>query len=302
MTVQKNLEVLKVMNLSLNRKDMIILGALLKAQRDPSAFVEFKALREQLALDEGGKKGKDSLIYRSLSWLEQTGLVRVNRSGYMHSYNSGATLMNEAMKQIIRKRTMELGENLQLMDTEIQLISDMKTDEIAVDLISLAAGTQPVEKPVFAEGWLNISKLLDDKIYRDSRKKDVIRFTLEWYNRAEELEELRLVNLESILKRGVEMRGLERKKVEKERIERYKRKAEYYHQLGYNVGFRVYSRKDSTYQFVARNSDGIVLIVSESPLSAAWFPRSANTELVDDAVRGFDEDYERGSDASRFGS
>ena len=291
-----------ILNLNPNRKDMIVLGALLKAQRDPATFVEFKTLREQLALDEGGRKGRDSLIYRSLSRLEQTGLIRVDRSGHIHGYNSGVSLMSTAISRFIRRRKLELSRDLRLVDTEIQMIADIDSDELVSDLIALAAGTQRLEKPVFAEGWRNILRLLDDKIYQNSGKKDVIRFTMEWYDRPEELEEPRRGNLVSVLKRGVEMRGLEHRRVEKERIKRYTGILKQFRQSGYRVGFRVHLRKDTTYQFVSRNSEGIVLIVSESPLSAAWFPRGSNPELVDDAIRRFDMDYERGVDASSFGS
>ena len=63
---------------------MVVLGALLKSQTDPTIFVDFETIRAQLEIEEGGRKGKDSLIYRSLSWLEKTGFIRVDRSEYKH--------------------------------------------------------------------------------------------------------------------------------------------------------------------------------------------------------------------------
>ena len=60
-------EVFGILDLEIARKDIVILGAILKRQSDPSAFVDFESIRAQLAIDEGGKKGEDSLIYRSLS-------------------------------------------------------------------------------------------------------------------------------------------------------------------------------------------------------------------------------------------
>ena len=65
---------------------------------------------------------------------------------------------------------------------------------------------------------------------------------------------------------------------------------------GNEVGYRVLPREDATYQFIGRNNEGIVLIVSESPLSATWLPRSSNVELVDNAIDSFDSDYEKGTD------
>jgi len=296
--MEKSQEVLKAVHLELNRKDMIVLGALLKAQNNPDTYVDFKTLREQLELDEGGRKGKDSLIYRSLSWLEQTGLIKVDRSEHKHGYNSGVALMSRVMKRIIKERISALAKDLLLLDKEIQLISDMDSEVIAAHMVARATGAQPLEKPVFAQGWQSIQKLLDTRIYQNLEKNDVIRYTLEWYDQPEEAEEPRAAKLESLLKRGIELRGLEHGKGDKKRFHRLAEYYKYYRQMGYKVGLRMRLREDSTYQFVARNSEGIVLIVSESPLSATWFPRSANRELVDDAIQSFDRDYAEGLDIS----
>jgi hypothetical protein len=252
-------------------------------------------------LDEGGRKGKDSLIYRSLSWLEQTGLIKVDRSEHKHGYNSGVALMSRVMRQVIKEEISALAKDLLLLNKEIQLISGMDSEVIAAYMIARATGSQLLEKPVFAQGWQSIMKLLDSRIYQNLEKNDVIRYTLQWYDQSEEAEEPRASKLESLLKRGIELRGLEHGKGDKKSIHRLAERYKYYRQKGYKVGFRMRLREDSTYQFVARNSEGIVLIVSESPLSATWFPRSANRELVNDAIQSFDRDYAEGLDISTLG-
>ncbi len=299
--MQKMWDVLETIDLDLNRKDMIVLGALLKAQSEPTAFVDFDSLREQLTKDEGGKKGKDSLIYRSLSWLEQAGLIQVDRSGHKHGYNSNVGMMHKVLKQRMKARSSELLKETKAIDAEIQMMSEINTDSLAADIIVLAAGTQLVERPIFAQGWENILKLLDDKVYKNLKKNDIIRFTLEWYDRPEELEKPRVDKIEEMMKRGVEVRGLEHRKLEKTSFKRFAQRIEVFHQKGYKAGFRVCLRKDSTYQFVGRNSEGILLIVSENPLSVTWLPRSANPELVDNAIQSFDNDYLKGADFSTFG-
>ena len=301
MPVQKMFDVLETIDLDLNRKDMIVLGALLKVQSEPTAFVDFESLREQLAKEEGEKKGKDSLIYRSLSWLEQSGLIQVDRSGHKHGYNSNFGIMHKVLKQRIKAKSSDLAKESKALDTEIQMMSEINADSLAADIMALAAGTQPLEKPVFAQGWQNIIKLLDDKVYRNLKKNDIIRFTLEWYDRPEELEGQRVDIIEEMLKVGVEVRGLEHRKLEKKRLQRFAQRIEVFLQKGYKVDLRVCLRKDSTYQFVGRNSEGILLIVSENPLSVTWLPRNANPELVDDAIQSFDKDYLGGSDISTFG-
>lgn len=299
--MQKMRDVLETIELDLNRKDMIVLGALLKAQSEPSAFVDFDTLREQLAKDEGGKKGKDSLIYRSLSWLEQTGFIQVDRSGHRHGYNSNVSMMRKFVKQQIKTRSSDLAKEIKELDAEIQMISEVNANTLAADIIALAAGTKPVERPVFAQGWQNIIKLLDGRVYRNLKKNDIIRFTLEWYDRPAELEELRLDVIEEMLKKGVEVRGLEHRQLSKKRIKRFAQNMKIFLQRGYKASLRLCPRQDSTYQFIGRNSEGIMLVVSENPLSVTWFPRSTNPELVDNAIQSFDKDYFEGSDVLALG-
>jgi predicted transcriptional regulator len=301
LSMQQIPEVLEIIDLDLNKKDMIVLGALLKAQNEPTAFVDFESLREQLAKDEGGKKGKDSLIYRSLSWLEQAGLIRVDRSGHKHGYNSNVGMMYTFLKHRIKAKTSDLAKETRTIDAEIQIMSEINVDSLVADIIALASGTKLVDRPVFAQGWQNIIKLLDDKIYRNVKKNDIIRFTLEWYNQPEELEESRVDRIEEMLKMGVEIRGLEHRKPEKKRFQRFTQRNSFYLQKGYKAGLRVCLRKDSTYQFIGRNSEGILLIVSENPLSATWLPRDANPELVDNAIETFDTDYNTGKNIEYVG-
>jgi predicted transcriptional regulator len=296
--MQQMFEVLEAVDLDLNRKDMIVLGALLKAQSEPTSFVEFDSLREQLARDEGGKKGKDSLIYRSLSWLEQSGLIQVDRSRHKHGYNSNVGMMHRVLKRLMVDKSSTLAKELKQLDSEINLLSEINASTLAADMISLAAGSQPVEKTIFVQRWENILRVLDSKVYRNLKKNDIIRFTLEWYDRPENAEKPRVLNIESLLKAGVEIRGIEHRKLKKERVQRYARLFDYFRQKGYKVGFRLCIREDSTYQFIGRNSEGILLIVSENPLSATWLPRSANPELVDNAIQSFDRDYLEGTDIS----
>jgi hypothetical protein len=296
--MQQMPDILEAIDLDLNTKDMVVLGALLKVQGKPTAFADFESLRDQLAKDEGGKKGKDSLIYRSLSWLEKTGLIEIDRSGHKHGYNSNIGLMNKVVKHSIRNKIECLVKEIKALDAEIQLLSEISPESLAADIISLSTGSQPEERPIFAQGWQNILKLLDDKIYRNLKKNDILRFTLEWYDRSEDSEKSRVMTIESILKSGVEIRGLEHRKIKKERVRWLSQKYNRFSQTGYKVGFQFCKRKDSTYQFIGRNSEGILLIVSENPLSATWLPRSANQELVDDAIQTFDRDYREGSDIS----
>jgi hypothetical protein len=293
--------VLEILNFEMTRKDIVILGAILKSQGDPTTFVDFETIRAQLATEEGGKKGKDSLIYRSLSGLEKTGFIRVNRSEHKHGYNSDVGLMHEVFRKAIKDATSKIENELGEIDSEIELISKMNIDELKQDMLALAAGEQKIEKPIFAEGWESVLQLIDDKIYNHVKKGDLVRFAMEWLSRPDMITAMRVDRLGKLMADGVIFQGLEHGKVSKQQQELFKRYTFAYREQGYNPGFKICERQDSTYQFVGRSDEGIVLIVSENPMSATWIPRSANPDLVDNAIETFDADYDAGIDIADMG-
>ncbi|TFG34068.1 hypothetical protein EU527_05140 [Candidatus Thorarchaeota archaeon] len=292
---------IEILEVDLNSKDMVVLGALLKSQNDPKMYVDFETLRAQLEIDEGGRKGKDSLIYRSLSWLERTGYVEVDRSSHRHGYNSNVRLIHKAIQDSIKGKMNSFENELKELDMEIRSISDIDAELLQSELTDLAAGEKELEKPVFAVEWQNILHLLDEKIYRNLKKGDIIRLTVEWLYRFDELTPLRLKLIENLLQKGVIFKGVEHKKIDPNTLAPRIRILRMWREQGYNLGYRINLREDATYQFIGRNSEGIVLIVSENPFSATWLPRESNPELVDNAIISFDTDYENGIDIFEYG-
>jgi hypothetical protein len=293
-------EVLEIIGLDKTRKDMVVLGALLKAQKEPTDFVDFEKLREQLTIDEGSRKGKDSLIYRSLSWLEKEGFLRIDKSGHKHGYHSSIAIIERALAKMVDKTIKSLERNLQEIDSDVTLLSEMNIDIMASGVVDLAAGKKKIEKSVFAQGWENILKLLDNKVYKGLKDGDVVRIKLEWLSDIDYLQPRRTMQYENLLQNGVEIRALDHDRGEKKLRPGMKKILINMRNSGSKVGYRILPRDDATYQFIGRNNEGIVLVVSERPLSATWLPRSSNTELVDNAIDNFDKDYDLGTDLLDF--
>ncbi len=293
-------EMLGVVGLDTSKKDMVILGALLKAQGEPADYIDFETLREQLAKDEGSRRGKDPLIYRSLSWLEKEGFVKIDSSGHKHGYNSSIAIIERALERIVSQHIVTMQKNLKQIDSKVNVLSEINSEALASGLIDLVAGTSKIEKPIFAQGIDNILNLLDDKVYKGLKKGDVVRIKLEWLSQGDYLNARRVLNAEKLLKKGVEFRALDHNRGEKKLRKDVRRSIINWRKEFDTVGYRVFPRKDATYQFVSRNTEGIVLVVSESPLSATWLPKVVNPELVDNAIESFDSDYNLGTDILDF--
>ena len=292
-------EILEILELDLGRKDMVVLGALLKAQKEPSDYVDFETLREQLAKDEGSRKGKDSLIYRSLSNLERDGFLEIDKSEHTHGYNSSIARMEEALKRILGEKRKSLEKDLETIDSDIGAISKMDSDTLAYRLVNLVTGKKREDQTVFAQGWDNIIRLHNEKVGKGLKKGDVVRATLQWYTQTEFSDPKRLKQTLSVIQQGAEFRILDHDRTERELRNNIREFTTMLIGLG-NVGYRIFPREDKTYQFMARNKEGLVLFVSEQPLSATWIPRTVNPELVDTAIEGFDRDYEKGIDLLEY--
>ncbi|MHA2149047.1 MAG: hypothetical protein ACXAAN_10405 [Candidatus Thorarchaeota archaeon] len=293
-------KVIEIVGLDKTRKDMIVLGALLKAQKDSTEFIDFETLREQLSIEEGSKKGKDSLIYRSLSWLDKEGFLKIDKSSYKHGYNSGIAILEGALARIVLKKTKILEKELKQIDSEVVALSEMESDIMASGVIDLAAGKRKLERPVFAQGWENIVGLVRDKVYKNLKMGDIVRVSLEWLTQTDYMNPEGLMNAEKLLEIGVEFRSIDYDRGERKIRDNFRKILVKMNEGGYKIGYRIFPRKDATYQFIARNTEGIVLVVSESPLSATWLPRSSNPELVENAIDNFDSDYELGTDLLDF--
>ena len=292
-------EVLEILELDVMRKDMIVLGALLKAQKDPSEYVDFETIRKQLAIDEGSRKGKDPLIYRSLSKLEKDGFIKIDKSGHTHGYNSSIAMMETALEKMLEEKMKNFEEELLNVDSDITALSSIESDIVASRLADIATGKKRKDETVFAQGWDNIIQLHNEKVSRGLKKGDVVRMTLEWFSHADYNDPIRLKRTFSVIQQGAEFRVLDYDGIERELRKNMREYIIKAREIG-NVGYRVFPRDDSTYQFMSRNREGIVLFISERPMSATWIPRTENPELVDSAIEGFDRDYEKGTDILEF--
>jgi hypothetical protein len=292
-------EVLEVLEIEVTRKDMVVLSALLKAQKEPSDYIDFETLREQLAKEEGSRKGKDPLIYRSLSNLEKDGFLKIDRSGHTHGYSSSIAMMEKALEGIIGEKLKSLERDIENVDSDLVDITRIDSDTLAYRLVDMATGKKRADQTVFAQGWDNIVRLHNEKVANVLKKGDVVRLTLQWFSQTNYSDPKRLQQTLSVIQRGGEFRVLDYDGAEREirkNMYEYIKNAQ---DIG-NVGYRIFPREDSTYQFMSRNREGIVLFISEKPLSATWIPRTENPELVDNAIDGFDRDYEQGIDILEY--
>ncbi|MFW9850939.1 MAG: hypothetical protein ACFFF4_17565 [Candidatus Thorarchaeota archaeon] len=281
-------------------KSRVLKGAIL-AQRRLGEGVTFDELRSKIAEKQGGKRVVRPLIYRYLKSLEESGFLDVDRSSNPNQYIVNISNLSEGIE---RSRLVKLSE-LTLKHGEIQeLIQNLNNTTpvwLARDMVELLVGSTYVSNSRSAQGMIQIQNMINSEIYSRARQGDIIRCTLDWdFQPASYEEKNRRIGF-ALFSNKVKMRFLlhDPSRVDQallaDRIQVY-RGVQSDPNLSEYAETRVTFKKTKTYQCVALNREGIVLIVSEDPYTGVWIPRTVNQKLVDEVVDQYDRDFATGVD------
>ncbi|MHA2205440.1 MAG: hypothetical protein ACXABC_06240 [Candidatus Thorarchaeota archaeon] len=291
----KTLDVLRV---NLEEGQYKVLRAILMAQDKTTEAVTFSQIQDQM-IAEKRKKMSRPLAYRYLKALENRGYIEVVKGSYRNEYKANYNTIMRAIQKS-RHETMEnLWKQRDELESKIEYINNLNLAETSTKIIELLAEKEYRKTPRSATGLDNIHRLTDAVLYSKAKKGDVIRVTYDWVQREDDIEKRRLEIGRTLLQRGLVFRTLvhnERSSLQTDlaiiRAKEYKLMKE----AGFKVDSRVSFESDQTYQIIALNKEGIVLIVSEEPVTAVWIPRSANALLVDEAIERFDEHFNSAKD------
>ena len=271
---------------------MVVLRALMKAQKDYDTFVTFEDIKEAFEVEEGEKSVSDPLLYRSLASLEKDGFIIVDRTGYRHRYGSSHKVMRVGLKKAKEAAVKDLENRVSHLDSEIERLRHFDSAVLASQFMSSMTGRRVRTKPIFVEGLGPCFNLIEREVCNKANRGDIIRFTTDWM-RAEEDHDGRIAGiLESMGKSGAEVRLLCRSDDKDGFSSEFGAVIQKLKDQAYSIEFRRWIRADATYQFVSKSGDGMVLIVAEEPLAGTWISREANTLLIDSAIESFENDYE----------
>ncbi len=291
MTSRTRESVLAIIGFNPDERRMVILRALMKAQKDHESFVTFEEIKEAFRIEEGEKSVTDPLLYRSLTSLEKDGYIIVDRTGYRHRYGSSHKVMRIGLKKAKQAALEELESKADRIDSEIEALADLDSNRLAEDFMSLMTGKRVKTKSIFVEGLQSCFGVIDREICESANRGDIIRFTSDWMRAEEDVEGRLAIIFECLGKSGAELRILCRSAENKGLTDKYRAIIQKLHEQGHRTEMRRLPRDDATYQFVSKSREGMILVVAEAPLAATWISRNDNLLLIDSAIESFEEDY-----------
>jgi hypothetical protein len=291
-------QLLDIIGFSLTDWRARVLRAILITQADQDAPVTFDEIYPSLQNESLGKRIAQPLVYRSLSSLEKDGYIEVDKSRYKHLYWTGIDIIHAALEKAQGMSLAGLRERAKQADSDIESISNASISSLAVNLVETITGNPSQQRARFAQGYDDIYSMSTNTIYAQSERGDVVRICLDWISSEPSKAAERIMDILRLLERGVEIRALGHT-MWTPTNEGGARLSVFYGSVrdeGLPLTLKICPRTERTYQFISRNHDGIVLIVSENPPTATWIPRGANPYLVDEAISSFDKDFTAGVD------
>ncbi|MFW9886954.1 MAG: hypothetical protein ACFFER_02155 [Candidatus Thorarchaeota archaeon] len=272
---------------------MVVLRALIKAQKDHESYVSFEEIKEAFRIEEGEKSVTDALLYRSLTSLEKDGYIIVDRTSYRHRYGSSHKVMRKGLRKAKKSAMVTLESKADKIEAEIETLRLLDSNALAGELMSMLTGKRIKPKSIFVEGLQSCLGVVDREICQSANRGDIVRFTTDWL-RAEEDVDGRIMSIfECLGKSGSEIRVLCRSSANIQQTNNLSNIVQKLYDTGHRVEMRRLSREDATYQFVSKSGEGMMLIVAEAPLAATWISREANLLLIESAVASFEEDYSK---------
>jgi hypothetical protein len=292
-------QLLDIIGFSLTDWRSRVLKAILIAQGDQDAPVTFDEICRSLRNENLEKRIAQPLVYRSLSSLEKDDYIEVDKSHYKHRYWTGIDIIHAALEKAKATSLAGLRGRVKQADSDIESISDVSISSLATKLVETVTGTPSQQHARFAQGYDDIYNMSMNAVYARSERGDVIRMCLDWISSNPSKAAERIMDIIRLLERGVEIRALGHTiwtpiNDDGARLSAFYRSVR---DEGLPLTLKIRPRTERTYQFISRNQDGIVLIVSENPPTATWIPRGANPYLVDEAISSFDKDFAAGVDS-----
>jgi sugar-specific transcriptional regulator TrmB len=288
-------EALDLLGFNLNEQRFSVLRIILLMQHKQGIPADFTSIHKRMIAENGNKNVPRSQVYRCLRSLENEGYINSDRSSHPHHYNATPEILTTALSDAKVEALRRLEFKRTALNSEIERLSGSDLMRDAIDTIEVATGVPSRTVSSFAEGHEQIRGLADSEVYSVTKKGDIIRVSLGFMRSAPNITTERIGALSEVVRRGATLKALLSKQWERSDSTTGPMTDAYRSLLQENrdVSIRKRTTMDATYQILARNNGGILLIVSEDPPAATYIPRSVNEQLVDDAIAGFDAEFDK---------
>lgn len=283
---------------------MNLLSVILRLQTDPPIPLSFADIYEQLLKDEPVAKLTKAWVHRVLKALVETQLVRVeNPSAHRKKYIADVNTVMAGLEQIKSDRIHTLEAQQSEISKTLEAVTELDCGVLAQQYVRTVTGTQQKISSRIVRGVDELHRVLKYNMLDVAKKGDTIRATALWIEPfADEGIIDRTVKFIEAASRGADVRYMVSadafrldNMTDVSTTEKGTQMIHYIDELrksGVKFDVRIYDGP-KTYNQVSLNTDNMVLIIAEDPVTATWITRDFNPDLIDNAVKAFDRDWKK---------
>ncbi|NHI82766.1 MAG: hypothetical protein EAX81_00495 [Candidatus Thorarchaeota archaeon] len=287
-------------------RDMLILETILRMQKEPPVHFSFSEIFSALKVHHPSAKLKKPAVHKSLQWLLENQLVRLESSiKYRKKYLADANTLMAGLENLKMRLSKELQTKKRQTEKALKLVESCNCSELSQRIMTAITGRRASPNSRFMRGMEEFERVTDSTIYDRATEGDVIRNSLLWIGPFTEGATERFGRVVEAAKKGAEVRYASHPDLllQSDKLKKDVSSDWIQHTLadfiavraeGKLIDLRIIDVDKKGYQFAALNNEVMAFFISEDPITAAWVTREFNPDLIDNAIADFDKRWEQG--------
>jgi len=282
---------------------MNILGIILRLQEFPPVPLTFAEIYEQFLKEDPSTKLTKAWVHRVLKSLVDSQIIRVeNPKSHRKRYIADVNTIVTGFERLKSSKVEALENSGKEIDEELTSINALDCGHLSKEFVKAVTGRQEEVSSRIIRGVEELHRVLRYNMLDIAREGDIIRATVHWVAPfVDESIFTRTRRFAEAAEKGADVRyifsteifNLERDKGITTDLEEVFALLNYLGELkdrGKKFDMRLFAGLN-TYNQISFNKESMALVISENPMTATWITRKFNPDLIDNAVKTFDEDY-----------
>lgn len=301
-----------VMGSNVDSRTLNLLGAVLRIQEDPPIPLSFNRIYESMMEENPGPSLTKAWVRRVLKTLVDASLIRVeSEHAYRKKYLADVNTVMAGLEKIKSEALQKLNRQRSVLSQQLDFMTSMDCGSLAENLVEDLTGGKQELSSRFIKGMDEYYRVTNSTIYEPAKEGDIIRCSTMVFAPFVQGAMERVDRIFVVAARGVEVRysvtikaltddSSIRSEIPPDRLVMTIASFIRSRKEGLPIDIRFNDGPKNTYQFMSLNNDSMAFMISENPLTAAWITRVFNPDLIDNAIAGFDLQWEKAVSLSKL--
>ncbi len=284
-------------------RSFALLRAILKRSSNGRTMLTFNQIYKAFLAEIPSKKFSKPWVHKLLQELIDQGFVTIeNPNAYRKNYLVNVNTIMTALGELREKAIDKVEQEFKRLEEEYRALKSIDVEHTAKELVRALGGGEQQLISGSIRGAKELHRIVAATIYSKARKGDVIRASMlrmtpfgsgvyERTNRIFELVESGVVVKYLLNLKIIREDMLQIDSMRKQLDDTFAKTQEYVRHMP-NFDVRFFSEEEFNFEFISLNMSFIVFVLSQSPVLGAWMIYDFNVDLINNAIRSFDEIWE----------